>query len=131
LRITTRVHPCGIPATSAFLASRSKAANPFTARPGSSQLYARTTGIGTNRNGLGPDGISGAGGTGRNISLSITAALDRGCVKRQSPPIIGQFTVVVRGYGIKNTSLRDPRSNNIACFRQVNDFSHGLDPKRA
>ena len=34
LRITTRVHPCGTPATSAFLVSRSKAASPFTAKPG-------------------------------------------------------------------------------------------------
>ena len=29
--------------------------------------------------------------------------------------------------GFKNTSLEDPRSNNIAHFRQVNPFSHGLD----
>src|SRR5262252_5354091 len=50
----------------------------------------------------------------------------RGRVKRRSPPINAQFTVVARAAAVRRLRLYDPKCNRVACLRRSNEFSHGL-----
>src|SRR6516164_1758 len=52
--------------------------------------------------------------------------MGRGRVKRRSPPIIGQFTVVAWASEWRRLRITRAKSNRIAHFRWGNDFSHGL-----
>jgi hypothetical protein len=72
-------------------------------------------------------------GQGKNHQefWSQLAALDRGRVKRRSPTITEQFTVVARAAAWRIFRILYPKSNRIACFREGGEFSHGLDPLRS
>ena len=50
----------------------------------------------------------------------------RGRVKRRSPTIIEQFTVVAWATAWRIFRIFYPKSNTIACFRKDGGFSHGL-----
>ena len=47
-------------------------------------------------------------------------------MKRRSPPINAQFTVVARAAAVRRLRLYDPKCNRVACLRRSNEFSHGL-----
>src|SRR5215469_15985495 len=59
------------------------------------------------------------------------AGLGRGRVKRRSPPINAQFTVVARAAAVRRLRLYDPKCNRVACLRRSNEFSHGLGHRPA
>src|SRR5215467_2739762 len=59
-------------------------------------------------------------------SNEFSHGLGRGRVKRRSPPINAQFTVVARAAAVRRLRLYDPKCNRVACLRRSNEFSHGL-----